>query len=84
MSSTSKKKANSPNKFVITNEMKRDPKLRRKLALAESLFNVKYDKMEFNDLLDDDSFVQSYNNSSKMKGLRMQPKVMKKGCYFEL
>lgn len=37
--------------------MKRDPQLRRKLALAESLFNVTYDKMEFNDLLDDDRFV---------------------------
>lgn len=67
-----------------SNDLKRDPKLRRRMALAESLFNVKYDLMEFNDLLDDDRFVESYNHPSRMKGRQMAPKVKTDGCYFEL
>ena len=63
--STAKKTTSVPRKKkekpFESNEMKRDPKLRRRIALAESLFNVKYDLMEFNDLLDDDRFVESYN-----------------------
>jgi len=69
----------------MTDEMRRDPKLRRKHALAYSLFNVKYDLMEFNDLLDDDRFVESYNCPSRLtKGREMAPKVKSDGCYFEL
>jgi hypothetical protein len=36
--------------------------------LAKQLFNVKYDLMEFNDLLSEDHFLESYNKTSRKKG----------------
>lgn len=40
--------------------------------------------MEFNDLLGDDRFIESYNSVSRRKGRQMKPKVKQGGCYFEL
>ena len=52
--------------------------------LKNQLFNVKYDLMEFNDLLGDERFIESYNSTSRVKGRQMQPKVRNGGCFFEL
>ena len=39
--------------------------------LRNQLFNVKYDLMEFNDLLGDENFIESYNCTSRVKGRQM-------------
>ena len=52
--------------------------------LKNQLFNVKYDLMEFNDLLTDEKFLESYNRTSRVKGRQMQAKVRNGGCFFEL
>ena len=53
-------------------------------VLGKSLFNVSYDVMEFSDLLGDEKFIDSYNESSRKKGRHMKPKVKPNGCFFEL
>ena len=40
--------------------------------------------MEFNDLLTDEKFLESYNRTSRIKGRQMQAKVRNGGCFFEL
>ena len=40
--------------------------------------------MEFNDLLTDEKFLESYNRTSRVKGRQMQAKVRNGGCFFEL
>lgn len=57
---------------------------KRDKLLFEQITNVRYDLMEFNDLLQDDRFIESYNKISSKKGMRMQPRVKQNGYYFEL
>ena len=52
--------------------------------LKTQLFNVKYDLMEFNDLLHENAFIESYNSTSRKKGRQMEPKMNPGGCFFEL
>lgn len=59
-------------------------KERLQMNLRKQLFNVQYDLMEFNDLLIDDRFIESYNKTSRKKGRQMKPKVRSGGCYFQL
>ena len=40
--------------------------------------------MEFNDLLGEGDFLDSYNKPSEVKGRVMQPKVRDDGYYFKL
>lgn len=61
-----------------------DPKEARLKALKNQMYNVKYDLMEFNDLLQEETFLESYNSTSRKKGRQMQPKVREDGCFFQL
>ena len=39
--------------------------------IAKQLFNIKYDQMEFNDLLSGGEFIESYNKTSRKRGREM-------------
>lgn len=58
-------------KLGMSNEVWRDQMLRYKAIHEEGLFNIKYDRGELGDLLEDTQFIESYNNTSRRNGREM-------------
>ena len=51
-------------------------------VLMDHATNAKYDCSEFNDLLDAEAFLKSYEMDANAKGTHMLPTVSDKGCFF--
>ena len=64
-------------------EVEKSPMENLDMVLMNHATNALYDFTEFNDLLETDAFIKSYEMDANQKGAEMLPKVSDNGCYFE-
>ena len=63
-------------------EVEKTPMENLDMVLMDHATNAKYDFTEFNDLLESEAFLKSYEMDALHKGTRMVPKVTENGCFF--